>query len=283
MKQGSYQSEDLVQVQSIQEVDEITKRYFKPDTLTNNYILLEEYKKYIQTKVLFAWIGLENAFFLVQKDGFYRLYYFLNDSAEKFHKDISVDIVTEILFRGPKRFPENEVSYWTQQGFKKHLQRDAYALSRSNLEINESSDNSKGVAVKPAKGSEDVDFIKNAITHNLDYHTGDILSNSEIKENCQNDDVWIVLVDEQAAGFLQASLKNKVYWLEHIVIDQKYRGRGLSKLLMHSFFRQGIAKDCRSFQLWVINENHAAVSLYRKYGFQYLNKSTLSLLKLHHE
>jgi ribosomal protein S18 acetylase RimI-like enzyme len=91
-----------------------------------------------------------------------------------------------------------------------------------------------------------------------------------------------VKVEEQPAGFLQVNLKNKIYWLEHIVVDQKYRGRGLSKLLMHSFFQQGIAKDCRSFQLWVINENHAAVNLYLKYGFQYMNKSTISLLKSNH-
>jgi ribosomal protein S18 acetylase RimI-like enzyme len=184
----------------------------------------------------------------------------------------------EILYRGPKRLPEIEVNYWVSQGFNRHLQRDCYALPVSELNEIRSAPLSEKVSIRLGSGESDIRYVKEAIEGDLDYYTGDILSYKDIESYCVSGDVLIVSVDGHPAGFIQANLKNKVYWLEHIVVDAEHRGLGLSKILMEAYFIQGLEKKCRSFQLWVIDKNKAAVHLYRKYGFKYLNKSTLSLL-----
>lgn len=276
-------AESMQQINSLFRLDELFKQFFLKQTLTNNYILVQDYKQYIEEERL--WFASEggNAYFFLKKDGFFRLYYFLNEEGKSYSVPISLPIVLEILFRGNRKYPEQQVSFWESSSFKKHLRRDCYFLKASDaLDLVEQDMSVPGFTVKKATSVQECHYAKRLIDAHLDTYTGDILSMGEIEHFASSGNIYIAYQNDSPCGILQSNLKNKVFWLDHIVVDESYRGMGISKVLIDYYLQQGIIKECSKFQLWVISDNLPAVNLYKKYQFRYLNKSTISMLKLPH-
>jgi ribosomal protein S18 acetylase RimI-like enzyme len=276
-------AERMNQIDSLSQLDELFKQFFRKETTTNNYILAQEYEQYIEEERLWFASEGDNAFFFLKKDGFFRIYYFLNDESTLFSVPISLPVVLEILFRGDKRYPEQEVDFWQNSTFKKHLRRDCYFLKASDaIERVEQDISVPGFTIKKATSTTECIYAKRLIDAHLDAYTGDILSMEEIERFASSGNIYIAYQNESPCGVLQSKLKNKVFWLDHIVVDESYRGLGVSKVLIDYYLQEGIIKECSKFQLWVISNNLPAVNLYKKYKFQYLNKSTISMLKLPH-
>jgi ribosomal protein S18 acetylase RimI-like enzyme len=276
-------AESMERIDSLPRLDELFKQFFRKETLTNNYILVQDYEQYIEEERLWFASEGDNTFFFLKKDGFFRLYYFLNDEDNLYTVPISIPVVLEILFRGNKRYPEREVGFWKNTGFEKHLRRDCYFLKASDaVELVEQDISVPGFTIKKATSSQECKYAKQLIDANLDVYTGDILSMKEIKDFASEGNIYIAYQNDSPCGILQSKLKNKVFWLDHIVVDESYRGLGISKVLIDYYLQEGVIKDCAKFQLWVISDNLPAVNLYKKYQFRYLNKSTISMLKLPH-
>lgn len=272
------------QINSLEEAQSLIGRYGSKQTLTNNYMLQEELSLYIQRGTLYAHQQSENLVFLVRKRCFYRMYFYLNALKTSFHFPNLDPVVQEILYRGGKYFPEKEVAYWEENGFRRHLGRDCF-FARPNevagwkyLIPNESD-----IEIKSLEAEQHLKEAQYMIEAYLDAYTGDILSLAELAVCANRNELFGVFVEGQLAGILQSDFKNKTYWLGHMVVKEEFRGRKLSTILLNHYFQEGLKLDCRQFQLWVINDNTPALSLYRKYGFQYLNKSTISLLKSNNE
>ena len=119
-------------ISNLNSLDFLLEKYFTKGTLTNNYILSEAYKRYIDKEDLFQYINEKNAYLLVKKNGFHRLYYFINDTKAPFLMPSDGALVLEIIYRGQRRFPDQEVSFWEKSGFRRHLTRDCYFLNRKN-------------------------------------------------------------------------------------------------------------------------------------------------------
>ena len=276
-------AESLERINSLPRLDELFKRFFRKQTITNNYILIQDYQKYIEEERLWFTSDNDNAYFFLRKDGFFRMYYFLNQKRSNYTLTVNIPVVLEILFRGDKRYPEQEVEFWQKSTFEKHLRRDCYFLKASDaIEIVEQGMSVPGFTVKKASSLEECKYAKQLIDINLDQYTGDILSLEEVEHFASGGNVYIAYQNESPCGILHASQRNKVFWLDHIVVDEAYRGMGVSKVLIDYYLQEGIIKDCAKFQLWVISNNLPAVNLYKKYQFRYLNKSTISMLKLSH-
>lgn len=276
-------AESLEPIHSLSRLDELFKQFFQKQTLTNNYILIQDYEQYIREERLWFASDADNAYFFLKKDGFFRLYYFLNQESNIYELPLSIPVVLEILFRGDKRYPEREVEFWQKSTFKKHLRRDCYLLKASDaVDMVEQGISVPGFTVKKANSVEECKYAKRLIDANLDRYTGDILSLEEIEHFASGGYIYIAYQNESPCGILQSNLKNKVFWLDHIVVDEAYRGMGISKVLIDYYLQEGVIKDCAKFQLWVISDNLPAVNLYKKYQFRYLNKSTISMLKLPH-
>ena len=274
-------TESLERINALSRLDELFKQFFRKQTLTNNYLLTQDYKQYIEEQRLWFASEGDNAYFFLKKNGFFRLYYFLNEESNNFSLLIRIPVVLEILFRGDKRYPEQEVAFWQNSIFKKHLRRDCYFLKSSDaVDMVEQEMSVPGFTIKKATSVKECKYTKQLIDAHLDEYTGDILSIEEIKHFASIGNVYIAYQNDSPCGILQSSLKNKVFWLDHIVVDKSYRGMGISKVLIDYYLQQGIIKECSKFQLWVISDNLPAVNLYKKYQFQYLNKSTISMLKL---
>jgi GNAT superfamily N-acetyltransferase len=226
---------------------------------------------------LFYSVQGQNIYFYLQKNGFYRLYYFINQP-ELLYTTIAshTPIVLEILYRGEKHFPKAHLDFWLQSGFELHLSRDCYFLKNNDVNL---SQEHTSIEIKNAQTMGEYTYVKNLIDQDLDLYTGDNLSIEEIEIFAKKGLVYVAYADTVPCGFLQADFKNNIFWLGHIVVDTCHRGKGIAKFLINHYLNEGMRKQCTQFQLWVIQDNLAAVSLYKKYGFVYLNKSTCSMLK----
>lgn len=263
-------------LQDLNILEEVFEKFFKKSTLTNSYMLKEGYVKHIEAENLYYDLDEKNAFFYLKKNGFFRLYYFINDSNRLFSFSDKEAIVIEIVHRGSKNFPMEHRAYFEQAGFASHLSRDSYFLKNKNLKkktLNRTS------LIKKAETEKEIHFVKALIDSYLDLYTGDNLSLEEIKNYASQGYIYVSYTKQNLSGFLQSELKNKVFWLGHIVIDPSFRGKGIANELAVYYLNEGIEQKCNQYQLWVIQNNEVAVNLYKKYGFVYLNKSTFSMLK----
>lgn len=243
-------------------------------------MLLEEIQAYLQAKKLFLLQKSKDSLvLLVRRDSFYRLYYQTNllEDIQSFAVDQAV--VQELIYRGPKFYPQEEVRAWSQQGFKVYMGRDNYFLNSKGLASSDLEDSEDLSGIKPIEDEADLFRADEMIRAYLDLYTGDILSIEELRRFSVNEDLLGIYVEDKLAGIVQGEFRNKVYWLGHMVVDKAYRGQRLSTKLLKAYLIKGLSLNCLQFQLWVLQDNEPALGLYRKYGFKYLNKSTISLLK----
>lgn len=269
------------QVISLEEIDNLLQKYARSGTVSNDYMLRDEIAGHISKGSLFAEHDENNLFLFLKKEGFFRLYYHLNDfeSIPRFQEE--QPIVQEILYRGAKRYPEQEIAFWTKAGFKIHIGRDCYFANPGEIQqISNSLIIKQGASIRAIQEDKYIVEAQSLIREYLDPFTGDILSLPELMDFSMRNELFGVFTNSELVGVLQAELKNNIYWLGHMVVKSNYRGQKLSTLLLHHYFQKGIELKCRQFQLWVINDNKPALSLYQKYGFNYLSKSTISLLKI---
>lgn len=264
-------------VSDINHLNEIVEKYFIRHTLTNSYVLIDEYKEYIQQQRLFYIANENNLILLIRKNGFYRLYYYINNINEHMLLDVSEPIVMEILYRGEKDVPHEAMKYWQNSGFKEHLTRDLMVASFQQL--NMPSKVAEGVTLKHASTQEEITFTRDLLIKSLDAYTGDILTIEEVEQFAENKNIICAYCEDKPAGALQFEIKNKVVWLGHIVVDSGYRGKGIANELVRKYITDNASQPNTRYHLWVIRNNEGAVHLYRKFGFKYGNRSTVSMLK----
>lgn len=265
-------------IQDISEVESIFEQYFHQGTLTNNYILAKEYENAIYKRLLYKFISQENAFILLDKGNCYRVYYFINDTA--FYEIPKTDkvMVLEILYRGESNFPEQIIEYWNNNNFKEHLRRDCYFLKPNQI-VDVKTIVDPQVKIKLADTLEESEYAQYLINKYLDPYTGDPLSLEKLEEYRNSGYLFCAYFGDKMSGILQGEFKNNVWWLGHIVVDEIYRGFRIGNALTEAYIQKGLELSCNTYQLWVIPDNEPAVNLYKKCGFSYFNRSTISLIQ----
>ena len=267
-------------INSHQQLEDLLEEFSASFKWSNNYMLLEELKVYLQAEKLFLLQkSKQSLVLLVKRDSFYRLYYQTNllEDIQSFAVDQAV--VQELIYRGPKFYPQEEVEAWGQQGFEVHMGRDNYFLNSKGLVSSDLAYSDDLSGIKPIENEADLQKADVMIRTYLDLYTGDILTREELSAFSATGDLLGIYIENVLAGLVQGEYKNKVYWLGHMVVDKAYRGQRLSTKLLKAYLLKGLSLNCRQFQLWVLQDNEPAIGLYKKYGFKYLNKSTISLLK----
>lgn len=86
---------------------------------------------------------------------------------------------------------------------------------------------------------------------------------SLLVRNSQN--ICLAAFDEKKVVGTATAIKyeNKVAWIGMVLVDQEYRGRGISKMLLSGLFEN--LKACRSIKL---DATPAGQPVYQKYGFK---------------
>ena len=80
------------------------------------------------------------------------------------------------------------------------------------------------------------------------------------------DDKIVGLID----GYIIESIyfKEKIAYLDHLCVDEKYRNNGIGSKLIEKFSDVSKSKGAKYIKLNAFENNIPAVSLYNKYGFE---------------
>lgn len=265
----------IQKIETYEQYIQLVERYNRKGRFTNDYLQNEAADLIIHDR-LYSVCGEDNALLLVQKDGFYRLYYYINNIEELLELPGS-ELVTEILFRG-ENTPEVEVQWLERLGFKKNLVRDQYFAKYTSLTqpilI-------EGVKIEIATAIDDVLWAIRLFNASFDKWSGDYIPELQAQWLIQEKAILIAKnLDGNRLGALQFEKRQGVCWLNHIAVVSEARGRKVGRGLTEAYIEQGHVDDNSRYMLWVQRKNMSAVAMYRNKGFVPMNKSTLSMIKL---
>lgn len=269
----------LKKIETFSRYQEIVERYGQKGCVSNDYIQREAADIIIHDN-LYEFCGDKNAFLLVKKDGFWRVYYYLNKFAEVLSLDDEV-LETEILFRGSLGEPADVVAYLEKCGFKRHLVRDQYAGMYKDLKPAAQNDE---ILVQPAQTLIGVQGAFELFNQSFDKYSGDYVSPEVYEGFLAKGSVllaWKKDGDEaHFLGALHQTVENNVSWISHVAVKEAARGHHVGQALMDDFVERNMTTEKSRYMLWVQHQNEAAVSMYEKKGFKYVGKSSLSMIKL---
>lgn len=265
----------LQKIETYEQYIQLVERYNRKGRFTNDYLQNEATDLIIHDR-LFAVCGQDNALLLVLKEGFYRLYYYINNTDERLELPEG-ELVTEILFRG-ENAPEAEVKWLENMGFKKNLVRDQYfakyvSLTQPIL--------LEGAKIEIATAIEDVLWAIRLFNASFDKWSGDYIPEAQAPLLIQERAILIAKdLDGIRLGALQFELRQGACWLNHVAVVPEARGKKIGRGLTEAYIEQGHVDDNSRYMLWVQRHNVSAVAMYRNKGFAPMNKSTLSMIKL---
>lgn len=266
-------------VQSIIQLQELTDAYFSKGANTNNYVLLATYEHWIHERKLFVVQGNRNVCFLVEKPDFFQLYFYINEIQEVLEIKADKPVTMELVYRGEENRPLEMLNYWHKAGFNTHLTRVQMSFTLKN-EFEYIAARNSELEISLASTPEEAQYITGLFAADLDKFTGDRLSFDEMFGFVKQGNVLCARFGGELCGALQFENKNKVVWLGHIVVDASYRGKKIAHELVQEYLRINITPPLTRYQLWVIQDNLPAVNLYKRFGFVYAGRSTVSMLKL---
>ena len=80
-------------IKNIRALNELIRKYFIKNSITNNYLLADAYAHHIADEKLFYVAAGHNASILLRKGDYYQLYYYINDL-----KDLKPFLLKRFLF-----------------------------------------------------------------------------------------------------------------------------------------------------------------------------------------
>lgn len=267
----------ITKINTFDEYKRLVEQFNRKGRLTNDYLQNEAADLIIHDR-LFAISGQDNAKLLVQKDGFFRIYYYINNPEEILTLPEG-EYVTEILFRG-ENAPQAEVKWLADMGFKENLIRDQYFAKYASLSapIPIMLIDAK---IELAQTIEEVRWAAHLFNDSFDKWSGDFVSDDMCEFLFAEQQV---LVAKDMSGKLYGALhferRQGVCWLNHVAVVPEARGKKIGRGLTEAYIEQGHVDDNSRYMLWVQRQNVSAVAMYRNKGFTPMNKSTLSMIKI---
>ncbi|MBN2025166.1 MAG: GNAT family N-acetyltransferase [Actinobacteria bacterium] len=85
--------------------------------------------------------------------------------------------------------------------------------------------------------------------------------------------IYVAEVEGKIAGMLNVSVVESLYenrpsaYIDLLIVNSGYRGRGLGKRLMGEAFARAVERDCCEIGVDTTNDNEGAIRFYRAYGF----------------
>lgn len=264
-----------IKIETFEQYSQLVERYSRKGRITNDYLQNEAADLIIHNS-LYAICSKDNAVLLVQKAGYQRLYYYINNLEEQIELPKN-EYVTEILFRG-ENAPEAEVKWLEGLGFKKNLIRDQFAGRYGDfvkpIELN-------NVAIQEASTIDEVKWACELFNSSFDKWSGDYISAEQYPVLLENGDI-LIAKDKQdnLLGATQRELKKGFVNWAHLAVVTSARGMGVGTSLMDALIERNHVDEKTRYMMWVQRQNTIAVKIYLRKGFKLLNKSTLSMIKL---
>ena len=267
----------LTKIETVDKYNEIIQQYQKKGCLTNDF-LHKEVSSLVKDGKLYEYCTDENAFLFVKKDIGLRLYYYLNNIDSIADFDIEDDLVVEILFRGEKGFPKEEVDYLLRCGFIKHILRDQYSALYKDIQLTQY--DVPGLNIYIAKTIEEIEYAVKLFNQTFDNYTGNYIPLTECDGLLDDRCILIAKLDSEYAGAMHFRRDGKLIWAEHNVVERWCRGKHIGNQLCNAFIETAKIDEHTRYTRWTQHAGQAA-KMYEKLGFKYVNKSSFSMLKLY--
>ncbi len=266
----------LTKIADISNYNNLIDKYSSIKLYTNNYIY-QEVGLLISNDKLYEMHTDLNLFLFVKKDIGYRVYYYIGCENEVIDISKLDNLVVEILYRGDKFYPKAEIDYLFKCGFRINLIRDQYCGVYRDLEKLTSYLN---INIDYAQDLEEVERACLLFNESFDALSGDYISSKSYNELYMRKDILIAKnLEGKFLGALHQTLEKGVAWISHIAVNLDSRGMHVGQALLDRFVQNNFTTDNQRYMFWVQQQNDVAVNMYKKKGFKYLNKSTISMIK----
>ncbi len=249
---------------------------------SNNYLQADEINNLILQNKILAIVGKENIYIFVKKEECQRLYYMIGNVSETVLLDDHDNYVTEILFRDIKGYPSAEVDYLKNCGMEEHLVRDLYEATYGDLKPAMDVPKSADITVEHARSEDEAKYAIKLFNGLFDHYSGDYIPENYSRQLFEERKLLIARYNDDFCGALQME-KNRACWIAHLAVEEKARGRHIASALISKYVEMNYVDSKTRYAVWVQRQNEPAVNLYKKSGFKYTGKSTLSMLKLRQE
>lgn len=114
---------------------------------------------------------------------------------------------------------------------------------------------------------EDADCLLEMFNAAFDPISERIPAKKQLKKYIKQKDVFICKKQGRIAGFAVVEIQKKTMYLKHLLTNPDFRRQGIAeKILKKALF---LSKGCIRFILWVIDSNTPAISLYKKFGYNF--------------
>lgn len=267
---------NLRRIDSVDRYYEITLDYKRKGCFSNDYIQREASSLVAEGKLSEFCEG-DNAFLFVKKDVGLRVYYYLNNLESVSEFDLNEDLIVEIIFRGEALFPKEEIDYLLKCGFVKHILRDQYSAMYTDITFLKS--DITGLDISLACSLEEVQYAIELFNRTFDQYTSNFIPMEKSLRLLEDNCILIARLNGKLAGAMHFTRAGKLIWAEHNVVEPWCRGRGIGSALCNAFIRTAMTDEKTRFTRWTQHGGLAA-KIYEELGFKYINKSSLSMLKL---
>lgn len=266
----------LKKIDKLEDYQQLTDTYSINKIFSNDYIQ-SEVSELISKSMLFEHHTESNLFIFVKKNIGMRMYYYIGDLEEVVDFSSMDDLVIEILYRGEKFYPQEEINYFCRSGFSVNLIRDQYSgmykdLTKTNISYN--------VNIGFAETIDEISWSCSLFNDSFDHLSGDYISDDNYNDLLLNRQI-IVARNENGVllGALHQTNDKGVAWISHVAVTPEARGKHVGQALLDAFVKNNYTTDKQRYMFWVQQQNEVAVNMYVKKGFKYLNKSSISLIK----
>ena len=261
-----------LRIDSFEEYSKLMARFTGPDTVSNNCMLPEEVRTLIAEGRLSVWHDSGNCYVMLRNPGnVMRVYYCINDFLLVPEFNGEDPWVAEILFRGNKGVPDSEIEFFRKCGFHVNLRRDQYSAPLPDVHPCDP---------ESARNLQDAVRAVGLFNSSFDRYSGDFIPPEDVQALYDGGSLLCAYSETgELMGSLHMTVNGRNAWVSHLVVDPVYRGRGIASRLMDMFVCRASGIGARRLMLWVQHDNKKAISLYERYGFKYMNKSTISLIK----
>ena len=267
----------LNKIDKVEYYQQLTDTYRIKKTFSNDYIQ-NEVAELISKSLLFEHHTESNLFLFVKKDFGMRVYYYIGNSEEIADFSSIDNIVIEILYRGEKFYPQDEIDYLQKCGFEINLIRDQYCGIYKDL--NQPKFVNHSVIMSFAENLKEVETACLLFNDTFDNLSGDFISPSSYTEYFENNHILIAKdTENNFLGALHQTIEKGVAWISHVAVLPEARGKHIGQALLNEFIHRNYTTEKQRYMFWVQKQNTVAVNMYEKKGFKYLNKSTISLIK----
>lgn len=268
----------LSKVETYSRYLEIVEKYGRKGCVINDF-LQREVETLISAGKLFESCYKENAFLFIQKDTCLRVYYYLNDLNETVAFD-GDDFVVEILYRGDSFYPSDIVAYLEKCGFQTNLVRDLYCLRYKELNHEILGIDLSDIDIHFADTIKEAKMCITLFNESFDSYSGNYINELDLPALIENKNLYVATQNGMFMGSLHVSKGgNNLYWMDHLAVSKEARGKHVATKLFMRYISDVHENDGTRYQLWTQRQNEIAVNMYKKLGFKYLGKSTLSMIR----